>query len=173
MTTMRLILALIIAALAYTGTDGAGAPAPAPASSKSSPCSLPNGQVIVAPEPAGTASQYITYYYTYSWSYYSYYYYSYYYGRKLLQASAPAPSSAKACCPPTTVRSGDTVSSLISGAGLPAESKPFFYTLNTGTVANGTETLPPGSSVTLPCYRITEYQRLQAANAQSPTSTAG
>ena len=64
---------------------------------------------------------------------------------------------------------GDTVTSLISGAGLPADSKVFFYAINP-SVKNGTDALSAGSVVTVPCFRITEFYRLAAQNAQAPTS---
>lgn len=68
---------------------------------------------------------------------------------------------------------GDTVSSLISAAGLPEDSKVFFYAINP-QVKNGTEILQAGTVVTTPCFRITEYNRLNAqkAPAQAPTQLA-
>lgn len=65
---------------------------------------------------------------------------------------------------------GDTVSSLISAAALPEDSKVFFYTINP-TVKNGTESLPAGSQVTVPCFRITEFYRLAAVNATAPSAS--
>lgn len=66
---------------------------------------------------------------------------------------------------------GDTVSGLISSAGLPADSSVFFYAINP-SVSNSTDTIPAGTTVTTPCFRITEYYRLADANAPAPAVAA-
>lgn len=180
MSYARRATLLLVAAALLASQVAWAVPAAAPApSGKVSACTLPSGVEVQAPEATGTSTQYYSYYNTYSWSYYSSYYYSssYRYGRKLLQnGSAPAPSSAPRCCAPTTTKQGDTVTSLISGAGLPADSSVFFYAINP-SVTNGTDTLAAGSVVTVPCFRITEFYRLAAQSAQAPgtnsTSASG
>lgn len=172
MSFARKAMLLLVATALLASQIAWAAPAPAP-STKTSACALPNGVEVQAPESSGTSTQSYSYYYlSYSWSYYSSYYYSSYsYGRKLLQnGAAPSPSSAPKCCPTTITKQGDTVTGLISDAGLPDKSKVFFYAINP-SVKNGTDTLTAGSVVTVPCYRITEFYRLAAQNAQAPTSS--
>lgn len=65
---------------------------------------------------------------------------------------------------------GETVSSLISKAGLPENAKTLFFLLNPN-VKSGTEALSPGTVVTPLCDRITQYMIKKASLAPAPATS--